>query len=187
MAKSILVADDSPTIRKVVELTFSDGEFHVESVESGIAAMETLAVLKPDLVLADVALAEPSGYEICRKVKESDRPVPVLLLVGAFETFDRERARACGADGHLTKPFDSRTLFDRVRDLLTAAEKRREPSHRPPAGLRAEEIEAIAEAVVKRLSLDAIREIAREVVPEVAQRLVLERIRELEEDDEQPE
>jgi DNA-binding response OmpR family regulator len=176
------VADGSPTIRKVVELTFSDSRFHVESVGDGAAAMESLALLKPDLLLADVALADSDGYEICRSVKESERPVPVLLLVGAFEEFDRERARACGADGHVTKPFDSRALFDRVRELLAAAEKWGERSRKPPAGLKTEELDAIARAVLERLSLDVVREIAREVVPDVAQRVVLERIRELEEE-----
>ena len=185
MAKSILVADDSPTIRKVVELTFSHGEYHVESVDNGVAAVECLAVLKPDLVLADVVMPEPSGYDICRMIKQSARPVPVLLLAGAFEDFDEERARACGADGHLTKPFDSGLLLERVRSLLADAEKWPEPSAQPPVGLRPEEIDAIARAVVQRLSMDVVREIAREVVPEVAQRLVLERIRELEHDEEE--
>ena len=118
MRKSILLADDSATIRRVVEITFSDTDFHVESVGSGAEAMGKLDDLRPDVVLADVVMPGPTGYEICRRIKSSDRPVPVLLLAGTFETFDHEEARACGADGCLLKPFESRTLLDRVTSLL---------------------------------------------------------------------
>jgi CheY-like chemotaxis protein len=118
MGKSILLADDSATIRKVVELTFSDSDFHVRSVASGAEALEVLELHPPDVVLADVVMPEPTGYEICRRVKSSDRPVPVLLLAGTFEAFDHDEARACGADGCLLKPFDPKTLVDRVASLL---------------------------------------------------------------------
>lgn len=120
MPKTILVADDSVTIRKVVELTFSETEIRVESVGSGREALERFATLGPDLVLADVAMPGPSGYEVCEHVKSSGRPVPVLLLAGTFEPFDTERARACGADGHVVKPFESSALIERVESLLAA-------------------------------------------------------------------
>ena len=106
MSKSILLADDSATIRKVIELTFSDTDFHVESVASGEQALAKLEVMRPDLVLADVVMPEPSGYELCRRIKSSERPVPVLLLAGTFEAFDHEQARERGADGCLLKPFE---------------------------------------------------------------------------------
>ena len=120
MSKLVLLADDSATIRKVIELTFSDTDFHVESVASGEEALAKLELMRPDIVLADVVMPEPSGYEICRRVKLMDRPVPVLLLAGVFEAFDHEQARACGADGCLLKPFESRTLLDRVASLLAS-------------------------------------------------------------------
>jgi CheY-like chemotaxis protein len=118
MRRSILLADDSATIRRVVELTFSDTDFHVETVGCGAEALSKLEDLRPDVVLVDVVMPEPTGYEICRRIKSSDRPVPVLLLAGTFEAFDHEEARACGADGCLLKPFESRTLLERVTSLL---------------------------------------------------------------------
>jgi CheY-like chemotaxis protein len=118
MPKTILLADDSPTIRKIVELTFSDTEIRVEAVAGGTEALDRLDNLEPDLVLADVVMPEPSGYDICSRVKESDRPVPVLLLAGSFEPFDEERANACGADGHLVKPFESSHLRKKGYVLL---------------------------------------------------------------------
>jgi CheY-like chemotaxis protein len=127
MAKTILVADDSITIRKVVELTFADSGILVETVGSGREALERFEARRPDLVLADVVMPEPSGYDVCRAVKSSARPVPVLLLAGTFEPFDADRARGAGADGHLMKPFESRTLVERVEALLAA----------PPASIAA--------------------------------------------------
>src|SRR5262249_3723120 len=118
MPRTILLADDSLTIRKVVELTFSDTDIRVDAVGSGREALERLSVSRPDLVLVDVAMPGPSGYEVCRAVKRSARPVPVLLLAGTFESFDADEARACGADGHITKPFDSRSLVERVSAML---------------------------------------------------------------------
>ena len=122
MSKLILLVDDSATIRKVIELTFSDTDFHVQSVASGEEALAKLETMRPDVVLADVVMPEPSGYEICRRVKLLDPPIPVLLLAGVFEAFDHEQARACGADGCLLKPFESRTLLDRVASLLASRE-----------------------------------------------------------------
>jgi CheY-like chemotaxis protein len=118
MARTILLADDSPTIRKIVELTFGDSEIRVVAVATGQEALERLEAFEPDLVLADVVMPAPSGYEICESVKSSDRPVPVLLLAGSFEPFDLERAEQCGADGHLVKPFESQALRERVASLL---------------------------------------------------------------------
>lgn len=124
MAKTILLADDSSTIRRIVELTFSDTAYRVETVDSGAAAMERLRTLQPDLILADVAMPAPTGYEICREVKQSKRPVPVVLLAGTFEPFDADYAARCGADGHLVKPFESEALRRKVELLLAPAERR---------------------------------------------------------------
>ena len=118
MRRTILLADDSVTIRKIVELTFGETDIRVESVASGREALERWHDLRPDLVLADVVMPGPSGYEVCRAIKASDRPVPVLLLAGTFEPFDAVQARECGSDGHVTKPFDSRQLVERVELLL---------------------------------------------------------------------
>ena len=207
MSRSILLADDSPTIRRVVELSFVDTEFHVESVGSGSEALARLPVLRPDVVLVDVVMPGPTGYEVCRRIKDSDRPVPVLLLAGTFETFDHELARDCGADGCLMKPFESRTLLDRVASLLAErdavvgsaiepftavtveepAAREPEPAAPPaaaterlPEGLTEEALATITRAVVRRLSDDVVRQVAREIVPRIAEAAVRQRIRELE-------
>ena len=119
--QTLLLADDSPTIRKVVSLTFEDEGLRVVAVGSGGEALAHLEQDAPDIVLADVHMPAPSGYELCARIKRDERlrGVPVLLLVGAFEPFDEAEARRVGADGVLTKPFQSiRDLVSKVGGLL---------------------------------------------------------------------
>jgi len=120
MSQRILVADDSTTIRKIVELAFRESGISVDTASTGDEAAQRFDERRPDLVLADVSLPEPNGYALCRRVKHSTHPVPVVLIAGAFEPVDRELARACGADDHVVKPFDSRALVERVQALLAA-------------------------------------------------------------------
>ena len=119
MTKTILLADDSVTIQKVVELTFMDEDFRISAVSNGAEAIARLGESKPDVVIADVHMPGADGYEVCRRSKELYASVPVLLLVGTFEAFDADEAIGCGADGHLKKPFDSQELMRRVRELVS--------------------------------------------------------------------
>jgi len=118
MSKTILLADDSLTIQKVVELTFMEEDFDVVSVSDGDHALAKLGEVTPALVIADVHMPGASGYEVCRQVKTAHPGVPVLLLVGTFELFEEEEARTAGADAHLKKPFDSQELLQMVEGLV---------------------------------------------------------------------
>jgi CheY-like chemotaxis protein len=207
MPKTILLADDSSTIRKIVELTFNGTDIRVETFASGTAALENLERVAPDLILADVVMPGPTGYELCRQVKASANAIPVVLLSSTFEPYDSDLAAECGADRHLVKPFESGTLTDAVRELLESsapvvtaeddsefsevddaveeliddtAEDRQED---PADGLDERLVEAVSKAVVRRLSEQVVREIAREVVPDLAERIIRERIRQLESED----
>jgi CheY-like chemotaxis protein len=134
MAKKILLADDSITIQKVIELTFSDEDFDVITVGNGRLALERLPEVRPDIVLCDIIMPEKDGYEVCEQIKSNPAwsHVPVLLLTGAFEPFDQERASRAGYDGSLAKPFEPETLIAKVKDLLARAPAR-PPSSAPPA------------------------------------------------------
>ncbi len=118
MSRRILLADDSVTIQKVIELTFMDGEYEVRAVGSGDEAIALLDSLDPDVVIADIHMPGANGYEVARRAKALRADRPVLLLVGTFEPFDEQQARASGADRHLKKPFDSQELLQIVDDLL---------------------------------------------------------------------
>jgi CheY-like chemotaxis protein len=121
MSRRILLADDSVTIQKVIELTFMDEDFAVTPVGNGDEALAKLPEVQPDLVIADVHMPGANGYEVCRRAKAARPSIPVLLLVGTFEPFDEVQARAAGADAHLKKPFDSQELLTLVQQLLERA------------------------------------------------------------------
>ena len=126
MGKKILLADDSITIQKVIELTFSDEDFEVVTVGNGRLAIERLPDARPDLVLCDIIMPEKDGYEVCDFIKKNPAlsHIPVLLLTGAFEPFDQERATRVGCDGFLAKPFEPQTLIAKVKELLAQAASR---------------------------------------------------------------
>ncbi len=122
--RKLLLADDSITIQKVVNLTFADEDIDVITVGDGDAAMRKFAEDTPDLVMADVNMPGLDGYRICEMIKRDDetKHIPVVLLVGSFEPFDEGRARQVGANDFLTKPFQSiRQLVNKVSDLLNGA------------------------------------------------------------------
>lgn len=119
--RKLLLADDSVTIQKVVNLTFADEGIEVITASDGNAAMEKLRENEPDLVMADVNMPGLNGYQICEQIKSdaARRQTPVILLVGSFEPFDEARAQAVGANDYLTKPFQSiRQLVNKVTELL---------------------------------------------------------------------
>jgi CheY-like chemotaxis protein len=120
MVKSILLADDSLTIQKVIELTFSDTDYELTTVSNGAEALAALERQRPDLVMADVVMPGKNGYEVCEAIKSSPAlaDIPVILLSGTFEPFDRERAERARANAIVTKPFDSKNLLVQVETLL---------------------------------------------------------------------
>lgn len=122
--RKLLLADDSITIQKVVNLTFADEGIDVITFGDGDAALESIEEVKPDIVLADVNMPGLSGYQICELIRgnEGTRGIPVVLLVGSFEPFDKDEAKRVGADRYLTKPFSSiAELIATVNDLLDNA------------------------------------------------------------------
>lgn len=123
MGRKILLADDSITIQKVVNLTFSDEGIDVVTVGNGELAVRKLNDVRPDIVLADIYMPGKNGYEVCEYIKTNPQfsHIPVLLLVGAFEPFDQAESDRVKADGHLTKPFESRALVATVTRLLAQA------------------------------------------------------------------
>lgn len=121
MKKKLLLADDSVTIQKVVQITFSHDDYDLTVVDNGDIAYEKARSQRPDLILADVFMPGKNGYELCAAVKNdpSLAMVPVLLLTGTFEPFDEAKAKSVGADRWIAKPFESQALIACVEELLT--------------------------------------------------------------------
>src|SRR5437773_3871036 len=136
MPKRILLADDSITIQKVVELTFSDGDYEVTAVNNGSKAIQKLSEMRPDIILSDIIMPEKNGYEVCEFVKSHPeyRTIPVVLLTGTFEPFDPDRADKAGCDAVVTKPFESQSLIHKVEELISSAQSA------PPAPPAAEPV-----------------------------------------------
>ncbi len=124
MSGTLLLADDSITIQKVVELTFAETEHKVFAVGGGRDLLQRLPEIKPDIVLCDVVMPDMNGYEVCQILKSDPNTlhIPVVLLTGTFEPFDRDRAQAAGCDAIVTKPFEARELIGVVEDLLGRAQ-----------------------------------------------------------------
>jgi CheY-like chemotaxis protein len=120
MGTKLLLADDSITIQKVVGIIFANEDYELTVVDNGITALEKAREVRPDVLLLDALMPGKSGYEVCAEVRRDPllKDVPLLLLVGAFEPFDEEKARNCGADDFITKPFESQSLIDKVKSLI---------------------------------------------------------------------
>ena len=130
MAHKLLLADDSVTIQRVIELTFADEDVEVIAVGDGQQAIQRVQSERPDIVLADIGMPERDGYEVAAFIKGTPElaHIPVLLLTGAFEPVDEGRARAVGCDGVLVKPFEPQLVISRVKDLISG----RRPAFQPP-------------------------------------------------------
>lgn len=120
MGKRILLAEDSPTIRKVFELTFAQSDIVLTIVDNGDDAVRLAEETAPDLVVADLTLPGKDGYQVGEALSVSGkaRSCPVLILCGTLSPFDEERFKKSGARGVLFKPFLSQELIDKVQELL---------------------------------------------------------------------
>jgi len=138
----LLLADDSPTTQKVVQLTFVDEGIDVIVADDGDTAMELYDRHRPDIVLADINIPGLNGYEVCETIRKRawNGTTPVILLAGSFEPFDVEEAHRVGANDYLTKPFSSirrlvatvTAMLDTVTRQDTAVEETIEPNSMSP-------------------------------------------------------
>jgi len=120
MRRRLLLADDSLTIQRVIELTFADEDIEVIAVSDGDAALARLDADPPDIVLADVGMPGKDGYDVAMHVHgtPSLAHIPVVLLIGALQPVDEVRAKEAGCAGVLVKPFEPGLVIARVRELL---------------------------------------------------------------------
>lgn len=153
MGTTLLLADDSITIQKVVGIIFANEDYELVVVDNGTSALEKAREIKPDVMLVDALMPGKNGYEVCEEIRRDPllKGIPLLLLVGAFEPFDEDKARQSGADDHITKPFESQSLIDKVKALLVLAASR-EPEVSPPQ-----------EEISLALGADALKEISPEI------------------------
>ncbi|MGD8623130.1 MAG: response regulator [Anaerolineae bacterium] len=128
--KTILVADDSPTIVEIMKFMLSGMGFEVEVATDGIEAIERTYAVHPDLILLDIEMPKMNGYQVCRLIK-ADRAtshIPVLILTSRDQASDRFWGLATGADEYVVKDLEDETLFDRIQRLLDEGQVREKPA-----------------------------------------------------------
>ncbi len=120
-ATTVVVVDDDEHIRELATLYLEKEGFAVSCAVDGTAAIETIARVKPSLVILDLMMPGMSGYDVCKAVRqESD--VPIIMLTARDEDVDKIVGLELGADDYLTKPFNPRELVARVKAILRRAE-----------------------------------------------------------------
>lgn len=124
MTRKLLLADDSVTIQKVVELVLSGEGFEIRSANNGEEALAVMPEFRPDIVLSDIEMPVMDGYKLCKSIKTDPdtRDIPVILLAGVFEPINEELARDSGADERIIKPFESQELIGKINAVLAIKE-----------------------------------------------------------------
>ena len=120
MSKTILIADDEPNIVAALEFVLQRSGYDVHVARNGDEALKLVEQARPDLVLLDVMMPVKSGYEVCKRIRERDdgRQTKIIMLSAKGRDAEVSKGLAIGADLYVTKPFSTRDLMDKVRELL---------------------------------------------------------------------
>ncbi|HUQ01820.1 MAG TPA: response regulator [Kofleriaceae bacterium] len=120
MTKVILCADDSVTMQTVAEITFRGTDYTYVGARSVDEALDKAKGQRPALVLADAVMSGKTGYDLCQALKSdaATADVPVVILCGNSAPYDAARGAQVGADGTLTKPWDTQVMLDKVGEIL---------------------------------------------------------------------
>jgi CheY-like chemotaxis protein len=121
VAKTLLAVDDSVTMRRVLEITFSGEDFRVVTAESSQAALGKLGE-NPQVCLIDTVLGGEDGYAVAKEIRKRNPGAAIVLLSSRYAPYDQARGKDAGADDWADKPFDTQQLIDKVRKVLGARE-----------------------------------------------------------------
>lgn len=143
MSKTLLAVDDSATMRKVLEITFSGEDFNVITAESSQAALGKLGE-KPAAVVIDTSLGSDDGYALAKEVRQKQPAAAIVLLASRYAPYDAAKGKDAGADDFMDKPFDTQQMIDKVRKAILAKES--SPTAAAPAAKAAAPAPAAAAA-----------------------------------------
>jgi CheY-like chemotaxis protein len=139
VAKKVLIADDSQTIRQAFEMTFS-GDSGVEIFGAGdvASALSTAREQTPDLIIVDSNLGDATGYDLCKQLKADGQvaSIPVWIMTGPAERMDDDLYADCGAEGHVRKPFDTQRMIDKVSSMSAPPDEEKSRPSYPPAAAK---------------------------------------------------
>jgi DNA-binding response OmpR family regulator len=134
--KTLLAVDDSATMRKVLEITFSGEDFNVITAETSQAALGKLGE-KPVAVLIDTSLGADDGYALAKEVRKKEPAAAIVLLASRYTPYDAAKGKDAGADDFMDKPFDTQQMIDKVRKAILAREGAPAPAAARPAAAAA--------------------------------------------------
>lgn len=118
MAKRILVVDDEPSITKLVSFNLEKAGYDVDTAADGQAALDKVQDTHPDLIVLDLMLPKVDGLDVCKRLRQENNHIPVIMLTAKDEELDRVLGLELGADDYVTKPFSPRELVARVKAIL---------------------------------------------------------------------
>jgi len=120
MAHRILIADDEPNIVLALEFLMKKEGYEVQTVSDGEEALRTIEKSPPDLILLDIMMPNLDGYEVCQRIRSdpSMKDIVIIMLTAKGREVEREKGLALGADFYITKPFSTREVVQKVREVL---------------------------------------------------------------------
>ena len=123
MAKKILLVDDEPNIVLLLETRLKANGFQVVSAADGLAALEAVKKEKPDLIILDLMLPKMDGYKVCGLLKKDTRfaKIPILIFTARAQAEDVKLGQELGADAYIVKPFEPKTLLEKIQELIGTA------------------------------------------------------------------
>jgi len=134
--KTLLAVDDSATMRKVLEITFSGEDFTVITADSSQAALAKLGD-KPTAVVIDTMLGSDDGYALAKEIRKKEPAAAILLLASRYAPYDAAKGKDAGADDFMDKPFDTQQIIDKLRKVILAKEGAPAPGPAPVAAVPA--------------------------------------------------
>jgi DNA-binding response OmpR family regulator len=147
VARSVLLVEDDPRVRRVLHLALQDEGYVVAEAGTGQEGLHKLSSMTPDVVLLDLMLPDTDGFTVCRQIRR-DSAVPVIMVTARADSHDVVAGLEAGADDYMTKPLVAKELSARIRALLRRVEPRGTPG---PRTVRAGDLEiGIADGVVSK-------------------------------------
>ncbi len=120
--KKILIVDDQPEVRELIEVTLRIGDYEILQAGTGPEALDIARSMQPDLILLDVMMPEGGldGFEVCEALKNDPQTgnINIVMLTAKNQDTDKERGKQAGADDYFVKPFSPLELMRKVEDVL---------------------------------------------------------------------
>ncbi|HAS46449.1 MAG TPA: response regulator [Microscillaceae bacterium] len=118
----VLIVDDEPNILLSLEFLMKKQGYKVYIARDGAEAMDMIKEQEPEVVVLDIMMPEVDGYEVCSFIKNDDglKHIKVIFLTAKTKPEDIEKGKEIGADAYMTKPFSTRNLMKKVKEILVA-------------------------------------------------------------------